>query len=293
MGCGSSVPAMPPPASPAVVKSNLPQPPTVEVPDGGNFASPRTPVSFAADGVEFEAAVAEVFGAIIDSKKEPTTTPSARESNNFSERRGSRAVTDEQMAALAAASQQVTDAFGSLASPRFEGKNDDDVEEEKEAGDMSMFRKRRLSKEFQLVDLAKASDESQLQQSKPGATGETLLQPEAAAELGEQVDVRSARAATAATAAARAAVASGKMLLVAKEMEDTREGSFGASPSFRGSPSKKALDSLTSGDHVGTFSRHGIEPAPGKDERGSVAKINQDCACIAHPINGDRNAALL
>ena len=57
--------------------------------------------------------------------------------------------------------------------------------------------------------------------------------------------------------------------------------------------SKKALDSLTSGDHVGTFSCHGIEPAPGKDERGSVAKINQDCACIAHPINGDRNAALL
>ena len=108
--------------------------------------------------------------------------------------------------------------------------------------------------------------------------------------------VNSASAARAATAAA---MADGKVLLVAKEMDDTsfvakEEGSFGLrrEPSFSnpGNIRKKALKALTSGEHVGSFSCHGIEP---KDEAdGGVAKVNQDAACIAHPVNGDNSAAL-
>ena len=64
------------------------------------------------------------------------------------------------------------------------------------------------------------------------------------------------------------------------------EDTFRRSPD----PRKKALAALTDGAVVGAFSCHGVEP--GRNGASNEAKINQDCACIAHPLNGDGNAAI-
>ena len=54
--------------------------------------------------------------------------------------------------------------------------------------------------------------------------------------------------------------------------------------------SRRVLSALTSGEHVGCFSCHGVEPS--MFSRGSVAKINQDCACVVCPVGKDASAAL-
>lgn len=41
---------------------------------------------------------------------------------------------------------------------------------------------------------------------------------------------------------------------------------------------------------VGSYSCHGLEP--GRDGNGSVAKINQDCACMGHPFAGLKGTAI-
>jgi len=136
----------------------------------------------------------------------------------------------------------------------------------------SHFRKRRLSK-----DLSKMGSNALLF----GVEGDD---DEAAPK---KLSKQELMAATAARAATRAEKAAGKSMLVAREMDADYENE-----SFRQSddPKKRALAVLTDGGVVGTFSCHGVEPAP--DGSGANAKINQDCACIAHPINGDSQAAL-
>ena len=54
----------------------------------------------------------------------------------------------------------------------------------------------------------------------------------------------------------------------------------------------KTLSALTSGEHVGCFSCHGVEPIFTRNEITATAKINQDCACMVSPVGKGANAAL-
>ena len=163
------------------------------------------------------------------------------------------------------------------------------------------FRQRKLSKElFSLSDMeelqeaiaaadaAEAAEAADAEEAAESAEAEQVGQVAQEGQAGQPATKQQLMAATATTAATRAAKAKGKALIMATEMQDREE----MTDSFRNSadPQRKALAALIGGDIVGTFSCHGVEPAP--KGGGEVAKINQDCACIAHPINGDSSAAL-
>lgn len=204
--------------------------------------------------------------------------------------RGADESDDEQAQAAA----ELAGAFGATVAPKME------LPETEAAENKPHFRKRRLSREYVTLDALTA--QSQLSEATlftGPALGGAHSASSAAASTNSPVPINSAMAASAAKAATAAVMADGKVLIVAREMEDTKEdGSFNNSfnnssqPSFsnNGDIRKKALRSLTSGEHVGSFSCHGIEPSD--DNANGVAKVNQDAACIAHPVNGDSQAAL-
>ena len=189
---------------------------------------------------------------------------------------------------------QLAGTFGIHAKPAraAEASYDSDDEEEADKGESAAgvttpFRKRRLSRErSQILADLEALREMQEQgafASKASHGNTRALSPGKISQ--------SAIAATAGLAAERAAKASGKEMLVAKEFEETEERGFEEmSMRVRNDPQRAALAKLTDGQCIGTFSCHGVEPAPGGD--GAVAKINQDCACIVHPVNGDKRSAL-
>lgn len=241
---------------------------------------------------DFEKLVVNAFGAMVE-KSSHSFKQSSFNGASFKERHGAREMLTGGSAVIQSdiTKDAEADRVASVGNPS-------SVLSQVEATSTgtTKFRRRRLSKEN--IGIANGASLASI------AGGEVTSPEPLQQEEAPPMSLRSAMAATAATAATRAAMANGKVLLVAREMEETpeHEGSEGSTSPSRRRPGSSAsftnrrdglssaLSSLTSGQIVGTFSCHGAEPSD--EHEGSIAKINQDCACIAHPVNGDHGAAL-